>query len=213
MNRGAAEPIILRSGRTGLFVLFVSIALTLGLAIRSLAESAPTSVVLVGFADGLLACAIGAWFLMNRYTITIDQKAVTVSTALWRIRGLPALRFSRRQGISVTASHVFWHRTVIINGAHIETPDRSSYFDLVDALDDPHVSLDESDDTLKDRIGMAVVAGVLLAGFLRPPEGPVALGILFACALALMLLHSYRVNRKWQDVLDDLAATIPPGDA
>jgi hypothetical protein len=202
-----AQPIILRPGRTGLLVSFVLVALTL-----LLAESAPTSVVVVDLADSLLACAIGVWFLMNRYTITIDQKAVTVSTALWRIRGLPALRFSRHQGISVTCSHVFWHRAVIINGAHVETPDRWSYLDLVDALDDPQVSLDEPDATLNDRIGMLVLAGVLFAGFLRPKEAPFALAIIFTSALALMLLHSYRVDRKWQDVLDDLAATIPPGD-
>ena len=58
-------------------------------------------------ADGLIACMIAAWFSMNRYTITIDQKAVTVSTALWRMRGLPDFRSSRCQRISVTGSQVF----------------------------------------------------------------------------------------------------------
>ena len=154
--------------------------------------------------NGLILGGFAIWRILSRYTVSIDASGVAATTLFRKLRKLPPVHLNWSDGIAAEACGTFWHRSVTINGLHLETPDVWSLNQLRNALRAAQIPVRETAGTATQFAAGALYFGLIFAGCLLIVSvrnaGFGIYNVCFGAALVITLLHQYRVDQAWRRI-------------
>jgi hypothetical protein len=170
--------------------------------------------------DGALAIFVALlpiaalWTWLVGYVVTVDEEGLTVSTNLWRIRGRQPVHFRRSDGVSAVAHDSYDHRTVTINGLHIENPAVTIFSpnSLAAGLRLASIPVEERSATIANLAHFPLFFAmmfVMIWGLDTPGLGFPIISVGAVLIVGLYTLHAVRVDRQWRRI----AARVSAGSA
>lgn len=205
-----ASPMTFRPG-PGLLIFFGGLeAFLVGLTFLTSSPFATTSAGALVVTVALMP--LGAlWIWLGRYSVTVNEGDLWVSTNLWRVRGRQPIRFSRTNGVHAVVHDSQVDRSVTINGLHLETPTVTIFQSnsLADGLRLASVTVEEQPATVANFLYFALYLPLLFAwmfALYTPGMGLPALVVAAFVIAGLCTFHSLRVDRQWRRIAAQVSA-------